>query len=171
MNDPLDQHFRELSWRQQLTKAEDAELQEFLAKHPEARANVEAESALTQLLEKVPPAPKVASNFTAQVMQAIEREKAVAARRPPSNPGVWRWVHTWLPRAAVAGLAALAGVIGVHQHHRHEQAVMAQRVEQVANAFSTLGREPVEHFEPIQRIAEEPPAADTDLSTLVASMK
>ncbi|HZQ46342.1 MAG TPA: hypothetical protein VFC07_04970 [Verrucomicrobiae bacterium] len=170
MSDPLNQRIRELSWHQQLTKEEEAEVRAYLGRHPQAREEVAVEERLTRLLERIPQAPKVASNFTAQVMQAIEREKA-AAHRKAAEPSVGAWWRSWLPRVALAGAAGLVAMMGYHEHQVHQRTLMAERVQQVAEAFSGLGREPVEHFEPISRIAEEPPAADTELSSLVASMK
>src|SRR5271165_916325 len=101
MNDPLDQRFRELSWRREPAEAEAAELRAWLAAHPEAAAEWEAERQLNELLQQLPEAPPVASNFTARVLQAVKRETSAA--RPAAHG--WRSWHPWrgwLPRTAVA---------------------------------------------------------------------
>ena len=77
-NDAFLSLLRESSWRRKLTEAEQAELRAYLAAHPDARADWEMESALNAALTRLPDAP-VPSNFTARVLQAVERE----AVRPP----------------------------------------------------------------------------------------
>ena len=74
-NDPIFERWRERSWRRKLTSAEQAELRAWLAAHPEAQAEWEAEMALNDVLDQLPDAP-VASNFTARAVAAVEREKA-----------------------------------------------------------------------------------------------
>ncbi len=79
-NDPTYNRLRELSWRRKLTGAEEAELRAWLAAHPDAQADWEAEAGLNAALGRLPDAP-VPSNFTARVLQAVEREAAAELRR------------------------------------------------------------------------------------------
>jgi len=95
--DPVDQKLRELNWRRELTAAERAELRTWLAAHPEAQADWQTEAALSKFLARLPDAP-VPSNFTARVLQAVERETRTSERAPQRA----RWWHVFLPRAAVA---------------------------------------------------------------------
>ncbi len=67
MNDPLFNKLREASWRRPLTASEEAELRAWLAAHPEARAEWESDTALNDLLSRVPNAP-VPTNFTTRVL-------------------------------------------------------------------------------------------------------
>ena len=100
-NDPIYNHLRELSWRRKLTGAEEAELRAWLAAHPEAQADWEAEAGLNAALGRLPDVP-VPSNFTARVLQAAEREAAAELRRPGWKWRVWPRLR-WLPKVAFAG--------------------------------------------------------------------
>src|SRR4051812_9597255 len=122
-NDPLYTRFRELGWRK-LTPAEDAELRAWLAAHPEALADWETESTLTDALGRLPDAP-VPSNFTARVMQSIDRE-ATAAARP--RTGGWHRLANLLPRAAMAAVVLCAGLLTFHQYQSYQHQVV-QREE------------------------------------------
>jgi hypothetical protein len=170
MNDPLDPRIRELGWRQQLTKAEEAELFAWLAAHPETRDHWELEWQLTRLIEKTPEAPKVASNFTAQVMLAVAREAAIQARAPAKSRWDWRPWRSWLPHAVAASLIAGIGLFAWRQQQLHARALMAQSVARLAEAVSTLGPEPVQHYDPIRRLGDAPPEADTELSALLTAL-
>src|SRR6516225_12355183 len=68
--EPIQNPGRELIWRRKLTEAERAELQT----KPDNHADLEFESRLTEELDRLPDKP-VPSNFTARVLQAIEREE------------------------------------------------------------------------------------------------
>jgi len=56
-------------------------LREWLAAHPEAQESLDLETGLTEALRKVPDVP-VASNFTARVLQAVEREAIAGGACP-----------------------------------------------------------------------------------------
>src|SRR5437763_4884541 len=91
----------ELSWRSKLAPAEEAQLRSWLEAHPDARAEWEMETALTDALGRLPEAP-LASNFTARVLKEVEREADAEARGRTSRPQRWYGWLRWLPRAAVA---------------------------------------------------------------------
>src|SRR5262245_52089399 len=80
MNESEYQALMEASWRRPLTDEEQARLDAWLRTHPAAHNEWEAEMALNRLLEQLPEAP-VASNFTARVLQALDRESAALERR------------------------------------------------------------------------------------------
>jgi len=63
------QELTERAWRRALSPDEKARLRQHLAAHPQARRQWECEVALTNALNRLPPAP-VSSNFTALVLQA-----------------------------------------------------------------------------------------------------
>jgi len=167
MNDP--QRMNELGWRQQLTKAEEAELLAQLAKHPEARSELETEKELTRLLDRLPEAPAVASNFTAQVMQAVARERS--RQLPAARVPILFWLRRWLPGTAAACVMLTAGLLAVHGYQVRARSVMAERITRVADAAAALGSDPINHFDPIVRLADTPPAADTELTALVDSLQ
>lgn len=167
MKEPLENHYRELGWRQRLTDEERAALEKFLAANPEAREQREAESQLNRLLEKLPEAPPVASNFTALVMQAVERDKASARQRPASG---WKWftLRGWLVRGAMACVIVGVGGLAFYQHQLGERRAMAQDVAAMAEAYSAAGPAPTQDFASISRLnAETPAKPDTTLIALM----
>jgi hypothetical protein len=92
-DDPLYGHLRQQGWRRKLTAEEQAQLNDWLAAHPEARADWEAETCLNTLLARVTDVP-VPSNFTSRVLQAVAREETVA--QPGQHPLLrfsfrWAW--------------------------------------------------------------------------------
>ena len=152
---------RELSWRRKLTEAELAELKTHLAADAEARAEWEAELALTATLDRLPAAP-VPTNFTARVMQAVEREAA----RPGAGGWRWNW-HVLVPRLAIATAVMLVGLLALHQH-----AVRSERIALVKNVVRATGGQPMpstealENFDAIRRLSQ-PQHADDELLALM----
>lgn len=162
MNDSAAQRLRELLWRRDLTDAEAAELQSLLAAHPEAQAEWEIESALNHALDALPEAPAVASNFTALVLQAVERESKLRSRTDK------RWsLYRWLPRFALPVLALALGLAGWHRHEMNERAAMARDVEQLGAAVVASGPDFADNFDTIRRLADSSPKADTNLLALM----
>jgi anti-sigma factor RsiW len=120
--DPVYQRLRETGWRRPLTTAEQAELRAWLAAHPEHQADAETDAALSRALAKLPDAP-MPSNFTARVLQAIEREAATADRAAAkTSPAWWRVL---IPRIAVASVVVGVGAIAYRHHQTVKQAELA----------------------------------------------
>ncbi len=129
--DPRFEELRELSWRRKLTEAEAAELRAWLAAHPEAQAGWEVEAGLNEVLHRLPDAP-VASNFTALVMRAIEREKPM---RSAGSRSAWQWLWQpkWLVRFGLAAVVLALGLLTVHlREERQQQAGMIRRLASVS---------------------------------------
>jgi anti-sigma factor RsiW len=124
--DPIYEKLSELSWRRKLTAAEERELREWLANHPEGQESLEVESRLTQGLGKLPDVP-LASNFTARVLQAVERE-AMAEARERQRWSLWRRLPRWLPRVASAAVVVTAGVFVYHYNVEARHVALAQSV-------------------------------------------
>ena len=160
MNDPLDNKLREAGWRGKLTPAEEADLRAWLAAHPEARADWEAEMALNRALAGLPDAP-MPSNFTARVCQAVERDQASAGR------GGSRW--TWrrlLPRIAVAGAVVAVSLFAYDRREDARRAEMAKGVAAVSDVAGMLDPEVLRNFDAI-RLLGQTPAADQELVALM----
>src|SRR5436305_71214 len=104
-NDPIFERFREISWQRALTDRERAELEAWLNGRPEFRAEWEAELALSVSLAKLPE-PAVPSNFTARVLQAVERENATEPGRAPVG-----WWHALARKARLVAAGATIGVV------------------------------------------------------------
>lgn len=122
---------------------------------------------LRGLLARLPDAP-VSSNFTARVMQSVEREEARESRR--WNILTWNW-HALLPRFAVAtGVFMFAGV-ALHQHAIYSQrAMMVKNVALVTGAQPMPSVEALQNFDAIQRMSQ-PVHADTGLLALAPDLQ
>jgi anti-sigma factor RsiW len=158
-NDAFLSKLRELSWRRKLTETEQAELRAWLAANPGARADWELESALNAALNRLPGAP-VPSNFTARVLQAVEREEA--------RPRGWNWNwHGLVPRVAFAAVVVTFTGLALHHHE-----IYSQRVALVKSVALATGGQPVpspellENFDAIRRLSQ-PQHADDELLALM----
>ena len=161
-NDPLYHQLRELSWRRELTRAEAAELRAWLAAHPEALADWEIETGLNDALGRLPDAP-VGSNFTARVLQAIERDAAVEQRRLERS-GRFSWRLRWLPKAAVAAVVLGAGLVSYREVIAIKLARYGQSVAVISKVSSLPSAEVLKDFDAI-RALNPTPAADEELLT------
>ena len=152
---------RELLSRRPLRPAEQAQLEAWLAMHPEARADWAADAALSALLARLPeqPAP---SNLTARVLAEIGREEDLAtagARKTKTNwVGLGSW--GWVTRAAV--VVALVG-LGAFVVHRQQQVKVARNIVAVAKTAPELSPEVLEEFDAIYLLPPPLPGADLDL--------
>src|SRR3954463_8396497 len=122
MNDPVYQLLREQSWRRRLTEAEEIRLRDHLATHPEAQKDWELETGLNQIFEQLPDVP-VASNFTNNVLRAVEQELA-AQDRAKSRRWHFRWT-SWISKTAVATVAFSSCLFFYHQHQVNARHAMA----------------------------------------------
>ena len=143
-------NLRESLWRRKPSAAERASLS--------GQPELAAEARLTAALAKTPNVP-VASNFTARVMAAIEREERQAAR----NRG-WRWSWRYLfPRAAMAAAVLVFTGVTVQRYeassHRQE---MIRTVAMVAGDKSAPSVDTLQDLEAIVRMSQ-PAHADGDL--------
>jgi hypothetical protein len=157
----LHSNLRESSWRRKLTEAEQAELRAYLAANPDARADWEMESALNTALTRLPDAP-VPSNFTARVLQAVEREEA----RPHGWSWRWNW-HTLVPRVAFAAVVITFTGLAFHHHEIYSQRVaLARSVAFVTGGQPAPSPEALENFNAIRRMSQ-PQHADDELLALM----
>ncbi len=164
MNDSHDQRLRETGWRRPLTEAEQADLRAWLATHPEARSDYEGETRLNQALQKLPDVP-VSSNFTARVLQAIERE---VAREDHPRARFWRsldW-RGWLPRTAVATFAVAVVLVALQLHHASSRVKMGESLVAVSVVAPVLPPEAAADFDSIRRLSPST-GADTELLALL----
>jgi len=153
--EPNQNRFRELIWRRKLTEAERAEWQAQSA----TEADWELESRLTEELGRLPDKP-VPSNFTALVLQAVEREEA----RPRATIWHWGW-RVLVPRLAV-GVAVL-GIAGLtyQRYEFNQRAQLARNVALLAGTQPLPSVEALKNFSAIQRMSQ--PRADEELLALL----
>ena len=151
MNDPLYQRLREAGWRRRLKASEEVELSAWLAAHPEAQADWETELALTEAMEQLPEAP-LSSNFTARVLQAVEREESGKRRL---RPGRWTW--RWLvPRAALVALVIGLGLFTYDRDQAARRAELARKVAIISSVAAVQNPEVLQDFDTIRHLGQTP---------------
>jgi hypothetical protein len=153
----------ELAWRRRLTPEEQARLRQCLDAHPQARSLWEGEAALTRGLNRLPNAP-VSSNFTALVLQAVQRAPARPAwRRLP----VFSWLPAgWMPRLAVGAAMVCLSLLTVREYQIVQRQKMAR---QIASVGTLAARQPVDwlqNFQTIQNLSRVQVADDKLLQIL-----
>ncbi|MGA2788727.1 MAG: hypothetical protein ABSF60_14495 [Verrucomicrobiota bacterium] len=157
----LQSKLRESGWRREFTEAEEAGLRAHLAAHPDARADWEMETALNAALTRLPDA-SVPSNFTARVLQAVEREEARL------RPWSWRWNwHVLVPRVAFAvAVIAFTGLVFQHHEIYRQRITLARDVALVTGGQPMPSPEALENFDAIRRMSQ-PQHADDELLALM----
>jgi anti-sigma factor RsiW len=166
MNDAEYQGLLEAAWRRKLTPEEEARLEAWLMSHPKRQAEWEEELSLSQGLRQMPDAP-LASNFTARVLQALDREAALAGR--PSRLAEWL---TAVFRRPAAGLAwatvlLLAGWLGYQQVEKHNRRAAAQDFVVLLNKVATQPTS-LENFDAVRNL---PQADDEQLYAVLNSLQ
>ncbi len=164
-NERTNERWRELSWRRKLTPAQQAELRAWLAEHPQARADWQAEAALNQALGQLPDAA-VPSNFTALVLEAVGRETAAASRQPRLSWLAWRRRLRWLPKMAFLAVLLGASLLSYHQVLAFQRAQLARSVVAISDVASLPSPQILTNFEAIQVLDRTPPA-DIELLQLL----
>ena len=150
MKQPEFENLLQTARERDLTDAELAKLERWLAANPDEQAEWEA---LDRLLVALPDAP-VASNFTARVMDEVRRAEAAA----PALGQAW-WQRLLAPQfrpiqiAAVATLAMVLGGVGYQSHLNQSRAEMAAAVASIAEIIPGF----LADFEAIEAIAQADP--------------
>jgi len=125
MNEREYKELEEASWRRKLTPAEESELQSYLANHPKQRESWDENAALTQLLQDLPDAP-VASNFTSQVMQAVDQD----LRQQEHKTAAGGWLSRLrIPRLGWAAMVVAAGLLALQFYKNDADAQLQVMVE------------------------------------------
>lgn len=159
MNETEFKNLMEQSWRRRLTAREEILLFNYLSGNADARTQWEEESGLSQLLGKLAETP-VSSNFTARVLQAVERDTAPTRRekffrRPRFN---------WFPRIAIASAFVLATIFSIQQYRSAQRTEMARDIAAVSHA-ATMPSEWLQDFDAINHLSQ-PPVDDELLAAL-----
>jgi hypothetical protein len=119
------------------------------------------EARLTEALSRLPDA-LVPSNFTARVLDALERDEAQAGRAATRRDWRLLW-RSFLPRFAVTTAVALFVILGFERHEAGVQrAEIAKSLSAVAAAPAVPSVDALNNFDAIQRMSQ-PVHADTDL--------
>jgi hypothetical protein len=154
---PTSEELRELLWRRSLTTAERARL----AAPSVSSAELELEARLTATLEQLPTVP-VSSNFTARVLQAIDRDEA----RSEASVRRWSWTR-WLPRVTVStAMLALAAVTWQQHELTARRTAIAHSVAQIATSAALPGVDALANYDAIKRMGQAQPADDALLALM-----
>src|SRR5687767_7239957 len=153
MNESIYHHLREISWRRKLTPEEETRLQGWLAAHPDKQAEWDLEQSLSEQLRHLSDAP-LSSNFTSQVMQALDSELARQEREGRGGRNWLQWLYKFAPRLAPVSLALVVAITAFVYHHRSNDQEHARVVESVAivtAASDVPGPEILADFEAISK--------------------
>ncbi|HEV2394969.1 MAG TPA: hypothetical protein VG146_21680 [Verrucomicrobiae bacterium] len=161
-NNPLEPRLRELVWRRKLTASEETELKRWLAAHPQAQTDCDAELILTEALDRLPDAP-VPTNFTSQVLAAIKRDDIGRAEAGELRGGRW-WLR-WLPRTAAAAVILTTVLLSYHGYENHRRAQFVRTLTVVSGA-PLYDPEVLTNFDVIRAMSPAP-APDSELLTLL----
>ncbi len=165
------QDIKELSWKRPLTAAEQAALQQYLAAHPEAHKEWAGEAALNRLVQRLPAVP-VSSNFTARVMQQIQRTPPRRSWWESLN--LTRWLEQgWLPRVAVTCMVFSLSAFSVYhrQTQTERRGTMAYTVAQVSRVAGTARMDWLKDYDTIKRLSKIPAAAVAADDELLAVLR
>lgn len=155
----------ERSLRGQLTPGERAQFEAWLAVRPELRVEWEEEVALCQMVRRLPNVP-VSSNFTALVLQAVEREQCaeVPAQQAAGFFG-WLRQHFAQMTAATAMLMLAGGLFMLQQRQAQQQAVTNQ-MKELAQVVPMPSIAVLKDYEAIRRLSQV--SAEPDMELLLA---
>ena len=157
---PEQQRWIDLATQRTLTGSEVEEIRAWLEANPQSRASLEEDLRLSRLLQQAP-GPRVASNFTARVLEQVQREPAGRAFR---GSGLWRWrIRGWRlgwQMATAAGVLALVVAVQIHQRNQSRvelaQGMAALPLEALADVEFWRDFAPIQALpsEPLPRVAE-----------------
>jgi anti-sigma factor RsiW len=145
--------------RRELTVAEQARLEAWLATRPEARADWLMDQRMNRCLRHLSHVP-LSTNFTAQVLQRVERSvRHDAARR--RGPAWVRWLGGLGYGWRLAGVAGTLVVVVAIQYHQARQRAELARSLEVLPAVSLAEVDLWRDFETINTLPAGPvPSVD-----------
>ena len=165
-HDPANDTLREALWRRSLTPGQERELKSWLAAHPDQGAEWQEEQALTRILARLPEEP-VPSNFTARVLDAIDRVEPEPVRSLGISILGWFKSMGWVPRLAGVAVLVVAGWVGHHQYQSAQRAAFARDVAAMSELASAVPSVEVwQDFDTIRNL-ESGAVADQELLALL----
>ena len=144
-----------------MTAAESDALRQWLTADARTSADWEQDEALNRLLEQLPAAPAVSSNFTARVMAGARASERAQARAS----GPWILQNIWARLAAGTAMAC----VGFFSFQEYHTALVAKQAREVAAASRLAALPPVDwlnNFDTIQGLDKVKVADDDLLSVL-----
>ena len=161
MNNPDLGRLLDTARRRPLTAEEETRLHACFADDPSARTIWEEEMALNRLLDRLPDTP-LSSNFTAQVLQAVERADAGQG----TSGRTFRWLGLPRPVRQAAAACALLVLMGLaywrYDSVRREKmalalAELASGMHTPSEAVALAPEELWENFDAIHRLPQTQP--------------
>jgi anti-sigma factor RsiW len=164
MDDQEFQQIKETTWRRALRQEEAAAMEQFLEAHPAERRQWLEEAALNRLLDGLPAVP-VSSNFTARMLQAAQRARALPTWRD------WLSPEGWLPqgqmaRVAMCSMMVCLGVFSFREYQGLHRARMAREVADVSRVAALPPMEWLKDFDTINKLNQVKVADDDLLAAL-----
>jgi anti-sigma factor RsiW len=146
-----------------LTAHDQAQLEAYLAEHPDQVSLYEEDLTLHQLLRQIPDMP-VSSNFTVQVMQAIHRDDLA---KSPAQISRWPRVLAgrWFPKLATTAVVLCAGLFAYHEHKLANRREIAREIAELHNVTSAATLEVLQNFDAIERMNQIHRDPDNQLIT------
>lgn len=172
MNDPVYQQLVEAAWLRELTPGELQQLEAVLKRDASALDQWRAEMALNSALRRLPDRA-LPSNFTAQVLQAVER--ADRQSQSVATEGGWLGqVFRWQP-VGWAALALALGVGGVAYQRVAERNRIARDLCSIPAVQKLPSAEVLQDFDAILHLGQVPEAPGGEKSfsdeELLAALK
>ena len=153
----------EAGLRQPLTGEERARLREEIKRHPALKKALAEDVALNACLRQLPARP-LSSNFTHQVLCAIQQNPQVAPEpRPLFQWLAWPWRYHRMARVAMVGVALACIGLSIHVYQDHSRARFARSVAEMGRISNALNPEVLKDFEAIYRLQQVPVTVDEEL--------
>ena len=111
--------------------------------------------ALSDALDRVPDAP-LASNFTARVLQAVERDLAKAERESRSKMPLRRFWMRWVPGGAGLALVLGVGLVSYHQLRESHRIQLVRSVATISEVAALPSAQVLEDFDAIHAMSQRP---------------
>lgn len=151
--------------KEPLAPEEQARVDEYLADNPEALIIWEEELGLNDLLDTAADFP-VSSNFTAQVLQAVERETTLEREERASLVATLLSRHWSIPAVALGLVGLLA--VGVNQHQLQARRVeVAETIAAVSTAADMATLEMLRDFDAVTSFGQVPSEVDEELGAVL----
>jgi hypothetical protein len=163
-NHPQEREWRERFWRDPATAAREESLPAWLAAHPEAKADLQAEATLTEAMRRLPDVP-LPSNFTSRVLQAARAGEKRNPRLDPLPLPFWRRFR-WATGLAATALAIFAGIVSYQRIEAISRAKILDSVLIVSEVPSRPSPEVLEDLDSIRRLTPSV-APDEELIALM----
>lgn len=149
-----------LAVQRPLSSNELTRLRSLYGTEPDGMEAMELDLRVTQSISQLPNVP-VSSNFTAQVLQRVERVEG--GRRVKAGSGFWGVLMRWVRPITVGSALAFVGVVGYLQYRTSARVEFAESVATLSTAAAVPPLELLQNFEAINQLSQVPRDEDVEL--------